>query len=371
MAKKGTAHNPSTLPDAAWLQRLRRSLRAWYVRNARDLPWRKTCDPYAIWVSEIMLQQTQVATVRDYYQRFLAALPTIADLAQADEREVLRLWEGLGYYRRARQMHQAAKILLQQHAGQFPRDPQIVGRLPGIGRYTAGAVLSIAFDARQPILEANTIRLFARLLAYDGPTSSRAGQDLLWGLAAAVLPRRDVGRLNQALMEVGSLVCLPRQPRCAECPLKTLCAARAQGVQEALPRPNKKPATECVREAAVIVRRGPRILLGQCPEGGRWAGLWDFPRFPLDAEQPAAVAEELASKVRSATGLNVRVGPRLHTLRHGVTRFRITLEAYEAECLERADGRRPSAYRWLRLSELEQYPLSTTGRRLARLLAPG
>ena len=175
--------------------------------HARDLPWRGTRDPYAVWLSEIMLQQTQVETVKPYFQRFLAALPTIQALAKADEQQVLRLWEGLGYYRRARQLHQAARQIVADHDGRFPTDPQSVQRLPGIGRYTAGAILSIAFDQRQPILEANTVRVFSRLLAYDGQTTSSAGQKLLWAAAEAVLPARDVGRFNQALMELGSEVC--------------------------------------------------------------------------------------------------------------------------------------------------------------------
>ena len=170
------AATDAAMPDARRRAVLRRRLRAWYAKHARDLPWRRSADPYAVWLSEIMLQQTQVATVKAYFERFMRAFPTIRDLAAADEREVLRLWEGLGYYRRARQLHQAAQVVVEQHGGQFPRDPQSVGRLPGIGRYTAGAILSIAFDARQPILEANTLRLHSRLLAYGGDPASAAGQ---------------------------------------------------------------------------------------------------------------------------------------------------------------------------------------------------
>ena len=212
-----------TLPDASWLRSFRRRLPAWFDRHARKLPWRRNHDPYAVWVSEIMLQQTQVGTVVSYFDRFLAAFPTIEALAAADEQDVLRLWEGLGYYRRARQLHKAAKIIVAEHAGNFPRNPEIVRRLPGIGRYTAGAILSIAFDARQPILEANTLRLLSRLLAYDGDPRSTEGQRLLWAMAEAVLPRRGSGRMNQALMELGSEVCAARRrgvkiapsPRCA------------------------------------------------------------------------------------------------------------------------------------------------------------
>ena len=192
------------LPDAPWRRGFRRRLKTWYADHARDLPWRRSRDPYAVWVSEIMLQQTQVATVRGYFDRFIRAFPTIDALARADEQDVLRLWEGLGYYRRARQLHAAAKIVADEHGGRFPRNRDAVDRLPGIGRYTAGAILSIAFDQRQPILEANTVRLFCRLLGYEGDPASTAGQRLLWAMAEAVLPRREVGLFNQALMELGS-----------------------------------------------------------------------------------------------------------------------------------------------------------------------
>ncbi len=198
------------LPDAACRRAMWRRLRAWYDAHARDLPWRRTNDPYAVWLSEIMLQQTQVETVKPYFERFMKALPTIKTLARAEEHEVLRLWEGLGYYRRARQLHRAAQLIVAEHGGRFPRDPMVVRRLPGIGRYTAGAILSIAFDAREPILEANTLRLLSRLLAYAGDPRSGEGQRLLWAAAETFLPRRQVGRFNQALMELGSAICTPR-----------------------------------------------------------------------------------------------------------------------------------------------------------------
>ena len=230
----------ATLPDPPWRQRFRRRLLAWYRRHARDLPWRRHGEPYPIWVSEIMLQQTQVATVRGYFERFMAAFPTIHSLARADEHDVLRLWEGLGYYRRARQMHQAARTIVAEHGGRFPRDAEAVRRLPGIGRYTAGAILSIAFDAREPILEANTIRLLARLLAYSGDPRSAAGSKRLWQMAEALLPRRNAGRFNQALMELGSEVCLPKSPKCDACPVAALCPTRAAGLQDRIPAPNKQ-----------------------------------------------------------------------------------------------------------------------------------
>jgi len=362
--------NPGVLPEPAWRQRFRRALRRWYARHARDLPWRRSRDPYRVWVSEIMLQQTQVGTVGPYFERFLQAFPTVEALARADQQAVLRLWEGLGYYRRAQQMHEAARRILRDHGGRFPRNPAAVRALPGIGRYTAGAILSIALDASEPILEANTIRLFCRLLAWRGDPHSKAGQDVLWAMAQAVLPRREVGTFNQALMELGSQVCRGRAPLCPSCPVASLCEARRQGLEGTIPPPKRKPAPESVREAAVLVRRGGRVLLGRLPEGGRWAGLWDFPRFAVESENPAALRQELIDGVRRATGLVVEPGPRRFSIKHGVTRYRITLDAYEAKSVRGALAHNgPIAWRWIRPVELADYPLSTTGRRLGRLVA--
>jgi A/G-specific adenine glycosylase len=362
---------PMPLPDATWHQAFRRRLRTWYYRHARDLPWRRTSDPYAIWLSEIMLQQTQVATVKPYYERFLKALPSIEALAQADEHDVLRLWEGLGYYRRARQMHQAARVIVAECQNRFPSDPRVLRRLPGIGRYTAVAILSIAFDAREPILEANTVRLFSRLLAYPANPASAEGQSLLWAMAEAVLPRRNVGRFNQALMELGGEVCEPRQPRCPRCPVCSLCQANLQGLQQQIPAPKAKLRSEAVREVAVVVERRGRVLLLRWPEGRRWAGLWDFPRFPVHARQPAALHRELAENVLRLTGVAVAPGAHFTTLSHGVTRFRITLNCYRAKYLSHANDEADLAVletRWLRPEELAEYALSSTGRLLATLL---
>jgi A/G-specific adenine glycosylase len=316
-----------------------------------------------------MLQQTQVTTVEPYFKRFLRAFPTLRALARARESSVLRLWEGLGYYRRARQMHQAARQIVERHGGRFPRDPESIRALPGVGRYTAGAILSIAFNARQPILEANTIRLFCRLLAYDGPPQGREGQELLWSMAECVLPRRDVGTFNQALMELGSEVCRGRAPRCDDCPVARLCEACCLGLQTKLPRPKQKPTFEYRHEAAVLLRRPGRVLLVRRPEGGRWAGLWDFPRYQLDAEHDNRRHEEVVEKLHRQTGLTIELGECLKTIRHGVTRYRITLTCYEARCVAgrlRRSAKEPM--RWIRLAELDDYPLSTTGRKLCRLV---
>ena len=357
------------LPDTTCRRSLRRRLLKWYDAHARDLPWRRRGgDPYAVWLSEIMLQQTQVVTVQAYFERFIKQLPTIQALAEAEEHKVLRLWEGLGYYRRARQLHRAAKIIMDEHDGRFPRDPQVVRRLPGIGRYTAGAILSIAYDAREPIIEANTLRLHSRLLGYAGDPRSTEGQRLLWSMAEVLLPRRGVGRLNQALMELGSEICTAKSPRCEVCPIAMLCRANQQGRQQEIPPPKNKRPIEPVREAAVVVRRRGRVLLLRWPPGRRWAGLWDFPRFAIHAEHTASIHRELIENIRALTGVTIAPGRKITTLTHGVTRFRITLECYQAE-YRSCDKKKPSLETcWIRPAELEDYPLSSTGRKLANMI---
>lgn len=366
-AAKTDTPEPSAFAPAA-IAALRRRLIAWYRRNRRDLPWRRTRDPYRVWISEIMLQQTQVATVIPYYERFLARFPDVRQLAAADEHEVLRHWEGLGYYRRARQLHRAARQIVANHDGTFPQAQVDVERLAGIGRYTCGAILSIALDQPAPILEANTVRLHSRLLAILDDPASPAAQKRLWQFAAQVLPRRGAGELNQALMELGSLVCTPRAPRCGDCPISPWCLARSRGLEEAIPRATKKIAAEAVREGAVVVWRGEQVLLRCHPTGERWAGLWDFPRFPLVGESPLRIADELGRGVAEQTGLRVVLGEPLATIRHSVTRFRITLDVFHAR---HAGGRlRPAGgeLRWLRPADLTDMALSTTGRKIARLI---
>ncbi|HVC92742.1 MAG TPA: A/G-specific adenine glycosylase [Pirellulales bacterium] len=359
-------------PTTEWKRRFRQRLLAWFRRAARDLAWRRSRDPYRVWVSEIMLQQTQVATVSEYYPRFLAAFPNIAALAAATEESVLRQWEGLGYYRRARQMHRAAGIIDSEHAGQFPHEIDAIRTLPGIGRYTAGAIASIAFDARQPILEANTVRLLSRLVAFRGDPSQAAGQELLWALAEELLPRRGCGEFNQALMELGSLVCTPRSPRCHDCPAMALCPTYRDGLQEVVPLVRRKPPAEAVREAAVVVRRRGRVLLLRRGESGRWGGLWDFPRFALASPGDGDTAEALIAGVDLLTGVLVLPLRQLTTLKHSVTRFRITLECHLAEYVSRRAARETAAeIAWVTPADLDDFPLSVTGRKLGRLISDG
>lgn len=317
-----------------------------------------------------MLQQTQVATVVPYFERFVAAFPTLADLAAADEQQVLRLWEGLGYYRRARDLHRAARQIVTEHAGRFPDDPVAVARLPGIGRYMVGAILSQAFERRLPIVEANSTRVLCRLFGQAANPRAAGTQRWLWQRAEQLLPRRHVGAFNQALMELGQTVCTAKAPRCEACPLARDCVARQQGRQETIPAPAPPPRIVQVQEAAVVLRRDDCVLLGQRPARGRWAGLWEFPHGPLEVgETPEAAADRI---VTSLTGLHSGPLTEVLTLRHGITRFRITMVCFEA--MHRSGEYASPFYvagRWVPPEQLATYPVSSPQRQLANWVIAG
>jgi A/G-specific adenine glycosylase len=365
--------SPPAAQSVPWRRKLRQRLMRWYDRHARDLPWRESRDPYRVWVSEIMLQQTQVATVKSYYPRFIEQFPSIARLAASSEADVLLAWEGLGYYRRARQMHRAAQQIVEQHAGQFPDDPAEVRALHGIGRYTAGAILSIAFGQREPILEANTVRLYSRLLGYRSDPRGTAGQRHLWDAAGDWLPRTRVGDFNQALMELGSEVCTVRQPNCRACPLAGLCVAQAKGLQADIPVPARRPSIQSIDEAAVVIRRrGGRVLIRQCGDDERWAGMWDFPRFAVESEAEEPLRHEVQRHVAKSLNLEIERPRQIAVIRHSVTRYRITLHCLEARLVGRAprsDNQGPR--KWVSIEDLEQMPLSVTGRKIGRMLQQG
>jgi len=351
--------------QATWRAGVRRRLLAWFAEHARTLPWRGTDDRYRVWLSEIMLQQTQVVTVIPYFERFVKRFPTVNDLAEADEATVMQLWEGLGYYRRARQLHAAAKVVAEQHGGVFPNDYDAVLALPGIGRYTAGAILSIASGQRLPIVEANTQRLYSRLIASTTHPSEKEAANLLWEFAAAILPRSGSGTLNQAAMELGALLCTPQQPKCLLCPLRSDCAAHAQGIETKIPGKVKRIAYEQRAEFAVLVRDrlAPKYFVYRVPAGERWAGLWDFPRFGPPAAQSI---DDAVRRAGERFGLVIELGKKAKTIRHGVTKYRITLEAFHAlaDATPESDD-----HRWLSPEELKALPLSVTGRKLALELA--
>jgi A/G-specific adenine glycosylase len=378
--------------DAKSKTTLRRRLLSWFDKNQRDLPWRKRKTPYRIWVSEIMLQQTQVATVIDYYLRFTKQFPNVKKLAAAQETEVLKLWEGLGYYRRARQLHAAAKIVVAEHGGKFPVDFEDVLALPGIGRYTAGAILSISQDQQLPILEGNTIRLFARLMAMKSDPRSTQNQKNLWKFSKSLLPKKRCGDFNQALMELGSLICTPRDPKCEQCPLMNLCPTFLNSLQSEIPVAAEKTKYEDINEAVVLVPRTikgvQKYLVRLCGSGERWEGLWDFPRFLLEKEDaPSASmrgsgnkkrseshstpAQQLQAKLKQQFGLTAEIKPIDHRIKHAVTRYRITLDCFAAMSISGRLKTSKTELAWKTAGELDQLAMSVTGRKIATQIKRG
>lgn len=327
-----------------------------------------------------MLQQTTVVAVVPYFERFLARFPTVQELAAATQDEVLKYWEGLGYYSRARNIHKAANEVVSRFGGEFPRTVDELHSLPGIGRYTAGAIMSFAFNLPAPIVEANTLRLYCRLMAYADNPRSTAGQRALWKFAEELVPDRDPGSINQALMEIGSQVCTPTSPRCEECPLQAICKAFATGMQSELPRLAARPEITPVIEYSIAIKRDERYLLRKNPEGQRWAGLWDFVRLSTIPEEllpdkglkpqrsiPAALTRELERTVRDACGCESRISDFISEIKHSVTRYRIRLQCLIAEW----QGGEPigEEIRWLSPTEFDNVPLSVTGRKFALLLS--
>ena len=356
-------------PDSFAL--FRRQLIFWYGKNARSLPWRNVADPYYIWVSEIMLQQTTTQTVQCYFDRFIKTFPTILSLAEADLDSVKRHWEGLGYYRRSACLHQAAKEIVARFEGRFPENFEDVRRLPGIGRYTAGAILSIAFDQRLPILEANTLRLHARLLAIKGDLMRGAANARLWQFAEEILPRTGSGRFNQALMDLGNLVCTAKFPKCTVCPVSQFCESAKQGSQMEIPSPQTKEQKEYRIEAALLIRKKGKTLLIRYPEGGRWAGLWDFPRAKTETELPLALATDmiLQQRLLELTG-HILIPKRLIlSLKHSVTKYRITLFFCEGTDAGHAETKALCETRWATSAELRELPLNSTARKLVQAIS--
>jgi A/G-specific adenine glycosylase len=327
-------------------EEIARKLLAWYRRHRRDLPWRENRDPYRVWVSEIMLQQTQVERVKDFFTRFMERFPAVESLARAPERDVLKHWEGLGYYRRARQLHAAAKRIVNDHDGEFPQSAHGLRQLPGVGRYTAAAIASIALGLPEPIIEANTRRVIARLAGHTGPVGG-AGDEPLWQLAAELVPSREPGSFNQALMELGALVCSPERPACSRCPVATLCVAHRDDSTATIPVMPPRRATKEIRETAIVLRHGGRVVVVRRAAGEWWEGLWDFPR--------AKPGEARAKGDR-----------RLGEVSYTVTHHRVTCRVVERQ-LTRAPVTSASK-RLFTLAALAKLAMTAPGRRIAKLL---
>jgi len=358
------------LPGKDFADAFARALLDWFGKHRRELPWRQTRDPYAIWVSEVMLQQTQAATVVRYFQQFLQAFPDVRSLARAPTQEVLRLWQGLGYYRRALAMQEAARLLVRDHHGQLPRDPQLWQQLPGVGRYTAHAILSQAFDLPLPIVEANSARVYARMFACDQPLESPSVQRWLWHVAERLVPTRGAGHFNQAIMELGATVCMARRPHCEQCPVTTFCRAYQRGQMARLPVRQQRPKTSAVNEISVVVQwRSRWLLLQRAARAERWPSLWEFPRAEM---RPGELADDAVLRVcRELTGLEVVRDRFLAHIGYSVTRFRLVMQAWSA--VRQAGRVRLTSLhaqaRWLTPQQTLALPLSTPQRRLLAVLA--
>ena len=351
------------------MPRLSSRLLSWYHKNKRTLPWRGSSDPYEVWVSEIMLQQTRVETVIPYFEKWMRLFPNIRALADASEHDVLNAWEGLGYYSRARNLHRAAKIVADQYNGILPRDLDALRKLPGIGRYTLGAITSIAFGMDVPALDGNIRRVYARLFDISEPADSTVGEKILWQLAEAHLPKGHAGDYNQALMDLGATICLPKNPRCLICPLMMICKARINGTQNQRPlmKP-KKDVPQYLHAAAVIVGQvgnlRNKVLLAQRPSKGLLAGMWEFPNGRVNGNP----AKELARALKTGYNLDLRAKRNkdlLATVQHAYTHFKVTVHAFQCEL---ASMPRNGNLKWVLLKKLDDYPMGKVDRQIAKMI---
>jgi len=345
-------------------------LLTWYQNSARELPWRSCHSAYCIWVSEVMLQQTQVDTVIPYFNRWMMAFPDIQTLSEADEQSVLALWEGLGYYSRGRNLLKAAKIIAADLDGQLPQTMKELQKLPGIGRYTAAAIASIAFNLDIAAVDGNIRRVISRLFDITEPARSTQGEQKIWSLAQANLPSGQASDYNQAMMDLGATICLPSKPRCDGCPVVEFCVGFQRGVQE--DRPVKKPrkAIPHLTVTAGIIQQNGQVLLARRPSKGLLGGLWEFPGGTLeefDVNLEACLKREILEEL----GVNILVGAGFGKFNHAYTHFKITL--YPFFCTLSSEKEEPQplsgdALAWVKLTELEYYPMGKVDRLIARKL---
>lgn len=348
---------------------LRRALLAWFRAEARELPWRRTKDPYRIWLSEIMLQQTRVDQGLPYYERFLAAFPDIFALARASEDQVLKAWEGLGYYTRARNLHRTAKRIAEDCGGVFPRQAEMLLMLPGIGRYTAGAIASIAFGERVPVLDGNVKRVLARLFDVAESIDDSATEKRLWDLAGRLVPQKDPGDFNQAMMELGARICTPKKPDCAGCPLSRWCAARAADTVHERPIRSGKKAVPHKEIVVAVIEREGKFLIGRRPPEGLLGGLWEFPGGKL--EKGESHQQALVRECKEELGVVVRPGGLIATVRHAYTHFRVTLNVYRCTLLKGTPKAKVhTELRWVAPEEFGAYAFPKANHKFLAQLLP-
>lgn len=332
----------------------------WFQKNQRDLPWRKSYDPYHVWISEIMLQQTQVATVLPYYERWIARFPSIKEVAEASEDEILKHWEGLGYYSRARNLHKMAKLIKNIP----PVKKDLLG-LPGIGPYTAGAILSIAFNQDEALVDGNVIRVLSRLS--NDHENSRLNTQRFWTMAEKVLPKGQARDFNQGLMELGALICTAKSPQCGQCPLFDSCQARAAGTAESLPNRGPKQVKERIQVAIAIIEDGDKVFIQKRPSKGLMGGLWEFPGGKVDKDE--TIEDALRREIQEEMGIVLRDVREFKQIKHVYTRFKVELHCYLAS-YARGTVKLSAATegKWVKKSQLKDYAFPAANGRLIEAL---
>lgn len=355
-AVKSQPMKTGRLPE--FRQAVRDSLLPWFAANARDLPWRRNRTAYRVWVSEIMLQQTRVDTVIDYYRRWMKTFPSWKALANAPQSDVLKCWEGLGYYSRARNLHAAAKTIAGEYAGKPPVAVAELAKMPGIGPYTAAAIASLAFNEDAAVVDGNVIRVLSRLFAFGGDTREAKGKKQMQKWADELLVKGRAGEFNESMMELGALVCLPKNPKCPECPLQSVCAAFAAGSPEKFPVMKKKAKVpHIVVGAAVTVNRKGEVLIAQRKQDDMLGGLWEFPGGKQETGE--TIQECIARELKEELGINTAVGEFFLTVKHAYSHFTMTMHVYRATIIS---GRpRPihcADYAWVKVGNLSKYAWS-------------
>ncbi|GJM23858.1 MAG: A/G-specific adenine glycosylase [Phycisphaerae bacterium] len=349
--KTASSTNPTSIADGVDIPRLRRRLLNWYDRHRRDLPWRSDDpDPYAVWLSEMMLQQTQTSTVAPYYAAFLKAYPNVEALAAADRDDILAMWAGLGYYRRAHHLHDAAKIVADELGGCFPDTVRALMELPGVGRYSAGAIASIAFGVSAPILDGNVKRVLSRVFAIRDSQSDAKTIELLWDISAKVIPRKRCGDFNQALMDLGATTCTPKVPGCGTCPLKQLCIAKQRDLVDEIPPVRKRTKPTHLDLTALVIEANGHVLLHRRADSGLWAGMWELPNVEANGKSitavcetilPASIQESLSEFVKSCS------------VQHQLTHRSVWFNVYRANCRK---SRLPKAFQWAKRNDVLPLP---------------
>ncbi|MFH2219030.1 MAG: A/G-specific adenine glycosylase [Pseudomonadota bacterium] len=353
--------------NAKTISRLRKRLIAWYGENQRKLPWRETDDPYRIWVSEVMLQQTQVNTVLPYYQRFFLYFPELKHLARADLQDVLKAWEGLGYYARARNLHRSAKIVFEKYGGKIPENPSRFRELPGVGNYIAAAVMSIAFCQPHSVVDGNVKRVIARLLQLDAPVNKSVSYGKFKAVSDRLLDTRNPGIFNQAMMELGALKCTPRKPDCSTCPIIFFCRAHHAGTVNEYPKRVKLPPTPEYHIAVGVVYKNGHVLITRRKSEGLLGGLWEFPGGKVRKDESAETA--CLREIKEEVNLSVEIASFLTRVKHAYTHFKVRVDVF---CCKYIAGdvqlKGPVDYQWIELYEIEQYPFPKANHKFIPLL---